>query len=205
MVDIKRPIFLSGENPGMTLYAPDSEEAVAVASYWHCTDSPMGVGHALVLWLKDENNAIGNGGVFTDNLKLAEILVTKLTQYFPEFENVPVPSLQYMQAHCGHIYDGTSYRVTCPIPAAQVELEWSEPLDRKQILWLEFPAGEDTYDLSTVIRPCKTGGIQINDKGIKGEVKVTQNAEGIYSSSAFLAFAETWVGPVEKDGYIQNI
>lgn len=159
----------------------------------------MGVGHALVLWLKDENMAIGHGGIFTDNLKLAEVLVKKLTQYFPEFENVPVSSLQTIQAHCGHTYDGTSYRVTCQMPAAQVELEWSEPLDRKQILWPGFPAGEEAYDLSTVIRPCKIGGIQINGKGMEGEVKVTQNAGGVFSSSAFLAFAETWVGPVEKD------
>lgn len=199
MVDVKRPIFFSGENPGMTLYTPGTEETLAVASYWHCTDSPMGVGHALVLWLKDENIAIGHGGIFTDNLKLAEILVKKLTQYFPEFENVPASSLQYIQAHCGHAYDAGIYRVTCQIPAAQVELEWNEPLDRKQILWPGFPAGEEAYDLNTVIRPCKNGGIQINGKGIDGEVKVTQNAEGIHSSSAFLAFAETWIGPVEKD------
>lgn len=200
MVDVKRPVFFSGENPGMTLYAPGTKESVAVASYWHCTDSPMGVGHALVLWLKDENTAIGHGGIFTDNLKLAEILVKKLTQYFPEFENVPTSSLQYIQAHCGHTYDGASYRVICQMPAAQVELEWSEPLDRKQILWPGFSAGEDAYDLSTVIRPCKIGIVQINGKGINGEVKVTQNPEGVYSSSAFLAFAETWIGPVEKEG-----
>lgn len=196
MVEVKRPIFFSGENPGMTLFAPETEEALAVASYWHCTDSPMGVGHALILWLRDENTAIGHGGIFTDNLKLAEILVKKLTQYFPEFENVPTLSLEFMQAHCAHTYDGTSYRVTSKMPAAQLELKWSEPLDRKQILWPGFPAGEEAYDLSTVIRPCKIGGIQINGKGMEGEVKVTKNADGIFSSSAFLAFAEAWVGPV---------
>ena len=143
MVDVKRPILFSGENPGMTLFSPDTEETVAVASYWHCTDSPMGVGHALVLWLKNENAAIGHGGIFTDSLKLAEVLIRKLTQHFPEFENVPVQSLQYIHAHCGHTYDGTSYRATCQISAAQVELEWSDPLDRKQILWPGFPAGEE--------------------------------------------------------------
>jgi hypothetical protein len=200
MIEVKRPILFGGENPGMTLYIPGSEEIKAVASYWYCTDSPMGVGHAIVLWVKDENTAIGHGGIFTDNLKLAEMLVQKLTQYFTEFENVPISSLQYIQAHCGHTCDGMSYRVTGQMPAAQVELEWSEPLDRKQILWAGFPAGEEAYDLSTVIRPCKVGAIQINGKGIDGEVKVTQNTEGIFSSSAFLAFAETWVGPVEKDG-----
>ncbi len=200
MVDVKRPIFFSGENPGMTLYAPNTEETIAVASYWHCTDSPWGVGHALVLWLKNEDASVGNGCIFTDNLELAQILVEKLTQHFPEFENVPVSTLQYMQAHCDHTYDGISYQITCQMPVAQVELEWSEPLDRKQIFWPSFPAGEKAYDLTTVIRPCRVGQIQINGKVMEGEVKVTQNAEGMFSSSAFLAFAETWVGPVEKEG-----
>jgi len=80
MVDVKRPIFFSGENPGITLYALGTEETVAVASYWHCTDSPYGVGHALVLWLKNENTSIGHGCIFTDNLELAQVLVKKLKQ-----------------------------------------------------------------------------------------------------------------------------
>jgi hypothetical protein len=200
MVEAKRPIFFSGENPGMTLYAHGTEETVAVASYWHCMDSPMGVGHALVLWLKDENKVIGHGGIFTDNLKLAEILVKKLTQHFPEFEHVPTTTLKYMHSGCEHIFDGISYRVITKTSNMEIQIVWSEPLDRKQILWPGFPAGEDAYDLSTVIRPCRVGGIQVNGNEIDGEVKVTQNADGIYSSSAFLAFAETWVGPVEKEG-----
>jgi hypothetical protein len=182
----------------MTLYAPGTEETIAVASYWNCTDSPYGVGHALVLWLKTEDTAIQHGGVFTDNFELAQVLVKTLTQHFPEFENVPVHNLEYLYAHCEHTYNGTSYLVKCPTTEAQIQIEWSEPLDRKQILWHGFPAGNEAYDLTTVIRPCKIGQISINGKAVDGEVKVTQNAEGIFSSSAFLAFAETWAGPVAK-------
>ena len=202
MAEIKRPVFFSGENPGITLYFPGTEQAVAVASYWYCADSPWGIGHALVLWLAPEAtsvNAVGPGGIFTDNLNLAQILVKELTQYFPEFENIPVGSLAYIDAHCKHTYDGTNYQVLCQTSDVQVLIEWSAVLDRKQVIWPHFPAGSKAYDLTTTISPCRVGNIQINRKTIDGEVKVVENADGTFSSSAFLAFAETWIGPLDGE------
>ncbi len=201
MTEIKRPVFFNGENPGMTLYSPGTEQVVAVASYWHCTDSPWGIGHALVLWLAFEAasaKVIGPGGIFTDNLNLAQTLVMKLTQYFPEFQNIPVETLAYVNAHCEHTYDGECYRVLCQGPDVRVEIEWSEVLDRKQVIWPRFPAGDAAYDLTTVICPCQVGNIQINDKTTDGEVKVVKTVDGLFSSSAFLAFAETWTGPLDE-------
>lgn len=199
MSEIKRPVFFSGENPGMTLYISGTEQPAAIASYWYCTDSPWGVGQALVLWL-DTSPAtnIGHGGVFTDNPGLAEILVKDLTQYFPEFREVPVGTLGYEDARCGHTFDGTCYRATCQTPEVKIEVEWVEILDRKQVIWLQFPAGETAYDLTTVICPCRTGRIQINDKSVRGEVQTARTANGTPSSTAFLAFAETWIGPLDK-------
>jgi hypothetical protein len=199
MSEIKRPVFFSGENPGMTLYLPGTEQPAAVASYWYCTDSPWGVGHALVLWLGAASATdIGQGGVFTDNPGLAEILVKDLTQHFPEFREVPVGTLAYEDARCEHTFDGTRYRAICQTPAAKIELEWIEILDRKQIIWPQFPAGETAYDLTTVICPCRTGRIQINNIAVRGEVKREQTPNGAPSSTAFLAFAETWIGPLDK-------
>jgi len=193
MAEVRRPVLFSGENPGMTLLLPGTEQVTTVVSYWYCTDSPWGVGHALVLWLKS-----GYSGIFTDNLDLAQILVKRLTQHFPEFQDVPVETLAYVDAHCEHSYDGAHYRVVCQVPETQIEIEWAEVLDRKQIIWPNFPTGEDTHDLTTVICPCRVGRVQVNGEAIQGEVQTQQNAEGIFSSTAFLAFAETWVGPAGK-------
>lgn len=198
MSEIKRPVFFSGENPGMTLVVPGTEQLAAVASYWVCTDSPWGVGHALLLWLGTPSTEIGQGGIFTDNSKLAQVLVKDLTQHFPEFQGVPVNTLDYVDAKCEHSYDGTSYRVVCQTTAANVEVEWVELLDRKQVFWPQFPAGNVAYDLTTVICPCRAGHIQINGKLVTGEVQTAQAADGTFSSTAFLAFAETWIGPLDK-------
>ncbi len=198
MAEIKRPVFFSGENPGMTLYLPGTEQVVAVGSYWYCTDSPWGVGHALILWLATEETEIGHGKIFTDNLDLAKVLVKNLTQHFPEFADVPIGTLTYTaDIHCEHTYDGALYQVVCQAPNLRVEIGWSEILDRKQVLWPRFPAGDAAYDLSTVICPCRFGHIKINDKSIEGEVKTAQTPDGPLSSTAFLAFAETWIGPLE--------
>jgi hypothetical protein len=199
MAEMKRPVLFSGENPGMTLYVPGTEQVMAVASYWHCTDSPWGVGHTLILWLGTGTTPatdVGRGGIFTDNLDLAQVLVKNLTQHFPEFRDVPIETLAYVGAHGEHTYDGLCYRVVCQTPEAQIEMEWAEVLDRKQIIWPRFPAGSAAYDLTTVICPCRVGHIQINGKLTGGEVKIAQSADGLFSSTAFLAFAETWIGPL---------
>ena len=201
MTEIKRPVLFSGENPGMTLDVPGTEQVVAIASYWHCTDSPYGVGHALILWLAEGTtpaSEISQGFILTDNLNLAQVLVTKLTRHFPEFQEVPIGNLAYVDAHCEHIYDGAYYRVVCQTPKTQVKVEWGDILDRKQVIWPRFPAGDAVYDLTTVICPCRVGHIQLNGKQIEGEVSVVQAADGKLASTAFLAFAETWVGPLTE-------
>lgn len=193
MSEIKRPVFMSGENPGMTLYAPGTEAAVAVASYWHCTDSPWGIGHAIILW-----TSTVPGGIYSDNLDLARVLVQNLAQHFREFRTVPLSDLVYVSAKCGHTFDGTTYRATCSTPDTNLELEWAEVLDRKQVIWPSFPAGKAAYDLTTIICPCKTARISINGTPLVGDVYRAQSANGQPSSSAFLAFAESWIGPLQS-------
>ncbi|MCA9988147.1 MAG: hypothetical protein KDE59_27765 [Anaerolineales bacterium] len=200
MVQTERPVLMSGENPGLTLYAPGTDEAVAIVSYWYCTDSPFGVGHSLVLWLADgavPAGPWGAGGILTDNQPLAAALVNRLTRHFPEFSAVPVAGLPYIEARCQHTYDGAIYRATGQAADRAVTVEWQTPLERKRIVWPAFPAGEAAYDLSTVICPCQAGQIWLDGAALAGAVRVGQAADGTPSSSAFLAFAESWVGPVE--------
>lgn len=154
MTEIKRPVFFSGENPGMTLYVPGTEQVVAAASYWHCTDSPYGVGQALILWLVNEATPaadIGCGRIFTDNRHMAQVLVKNLTRHFPEFQDFPIETLAYVDARCEHTFDGACYRVVGQTPEIEVKMEWSGVLDRKQIIWPRFPAGPAVYDLTTGI------------------------------------------------------
>jgi hypothetical protein len=198
MPDIRRPVLFCGENPAMTLYAPATERVVAIASYWHCTYSAHGSGHALIFWQVPEPTSAQplSSGIYTDNLPLARMLVETLTQFFSEFQAVPVTTLPYLLAQCGHISDGAQhYTVTCTTAHISLLLQWADLLDYKQISWPQFPAGAQAFDLTTVICPCRYATITINEALLLGEVR-TSAADGWPTSSAFLAFAETWIGPV---------
>ena len=190
--------YAVSENPAMMLYAPAGERVVAAASYWHCTYSRHGSGHALIFWQAPEAAGappIGNG-IYTDNLPLARMLVETLAQFFPEFRAIPVTTLPYLLAQCEHESDGAQrYTVSCATAQTAVRLEWADPLDHKQICWPQFPAGLQAFDLTTVICPCRRATIALNGAPLLGEVQ-TSETKGWPASSAFLAFAETWIGPV---------
>lgn len=193
-MEVRRPVFLCGENPGLTLYEPGTDQIVVVASYWHCTDSPSGTGDALVLWMTGPNAEAS--AIYTDNPLLARRLMEELTRHFPEFEGIPVTDLPVVGAICGHTFDGSAYRVECRAEAHRIELAWSGPLDRKQIVWPGFPAGQSTFDLTTVICPCASASLRVDGRPIVGEVRSDASRDGHPTSSAFLAFAETWIGPL---------
>jgi hypothetical protein len=202
-VETKRPIFVCGENPAMSLYAPWAEQAVAIASFWHVTYSPQGTGNALVLWLAEKtlpDSPFPSGGIFSDNLHLAHFLIDRLTRHFPEFREVDAAALPYLQAECRHIFNGSDrYTVTCRAGDHHLIVEWADLLDQKLITWPKFPAGEQAFDLSTVICPCRSGKISVDGAVVPGEVQTGPTADGHLSSTAFLAFAESWLGPFAVD------
>jgi hypothetical protein len=201
MIKIMRPVFVSGENPGLSLFRAGVERPAAVASYWNCEISPWGMGHALVLWVDPAltaNGAVERGAVFTDNLEMARGLVDALVQYFPEYQGAPVAELPLIRAVCQHVFSGERLDVLCQSSETRVELTWEKLLDRKQVLWTEFPAGEAVYDLSTVICSCGQAKLVLDGIRVAGEVQLEKMSDGSTGSSAFLAFSETWIGPMKR-------
>jgi len=202
-IEIKRPVFVCGENPSISLFAPGTKQVVAVASYWQITHSAYGPGNALVLWLA-ENSLPGSqfapSGIFSDNIPLARLLVNSLTRYFSEFRTFDVTSLTYVDAICHQTHNGAgNYTVNCQAETLRVVVEWAEPLDQKLISYPGFQAGNQIFDLITVSCPCRSGSISVAGVPVPGEIRVTTEPDGNVSSTAFLAFAETWLGPFPKN------
>ncbi|MFT3893560.1 MAG: hypothetical protein QM730_18175 [Anaerolineales bacterium] len=184
----------------MTLYEPGTDHPIAILSYWHVTDSPHGIGNALILWLNKamlSKTIQFSGGILCDHLPLAHMLTETLTQYFPEFSDVPVASLPYHEAHCEHTYEnGERYVVRCVSGKDTISVEWIDPLDRRAISIPDFPIGDQCFELRNVVCPCGSGLLRINDQIVPGTIQTGTRADGFPSSTAFLAFAESWVGPV---------
>jgi hypothetical protein len=190
MIEIKRPVLVCGENPAITLF-DEAGDRIAALSYWHCTWSLQGAGHALVLWLRDTP---GRSGIYTDNAPLAELLVERLTRHFPELQSLDIATLPRIPAQLRHTSDGRSfYEAVCePQTGEPITARWEELLDVKLVTWPGYPTGDATHDLTTVICPCRAAAISLGATPVAGSPRTGQQ-DGYPSSSAFLAFSETWV------------
>ena len=53
-------IIFSGENPGLTLYKPGTDQVIAKVSYWRCVYSGAGDGNAMLIWVDPEASGLGS-------------------------------------------------------------------------------------------------------------------------------------------------
>lgn len=198
MASKPKAVFFCGENPGMALYDPENDHRLVVVSYWLCRYSPAGHGQVLVFWHEQDwgMTADSVAGIYSDNQALARLLVETLTQYFPEFEGLDVLSLPFNEADIQQRQDEQqSYQVDCQSQRVDIQLSWSGMLDQRLVVWPNFPIRPQAYDLTTVICPCAQASVTLNGERLALHPQIS-SVNGLASSSAFLAFAESWVGPI---------
>lgn len=191
---IKRPVIFTGENPGLSLFRAGGE-LVAAASYWRCTFSAHGEGNALIFWL--DRSAIGGTGVlaaiYADNTAMARFVTDTLNQHFGDFQNKGFAEVQPEPARFFQEGDSRAYhRVVAHAAAHQVELLWRDVRDYQQVIGSDSQLGGRSFELATVICPCAAATITFDGVPVQGEVRLTER-DGRPQSSAFLAFAESWV------------
>ncbi|HET8631012.1 MAG TPA: hypothetical protein VFL91_26630 [Thermomicrobiales bacterium] len=189
----KHPVIFTGENPGLTLHAPGENRAVAAASYWRCTYSEAGEGNALIIWYA------GAGGtptraIYADNAALGRFVTDTLTQHFGDFKGHGFADIAPTPARFFQESDSRRYhRVACHADGRIIELVWRDVLDRQQVIGSQRVIGPRSFELATVICPCSAASITVDGRAIPGEVRVRTDDGGRPGSSAFLAFAESWV------------
>lgn len=139
-------VIFSGENPGLTLYKPGTEQVVAAASYWRCVYSEHGFG-----------------------------------------------SMEPTHARFFQESDSRWYHRVVANPGSNViELVWWDVAEYQMVNRTDYQLGPSTWDLATVICPCKSAEIRVSNQPVAGEVRFTSEGQQA-SSSSFLAFSETWV------------
>ena len=207
-MESKRPLALCGENPALTLYQPGTAVIVAVAGYWRCVYSPFGAGEAILVWVDPTTagpGATASHAIYSDNLPMARYIVGTFNQHFPEFAGLGFGALEPLPARFFQESHERYHRATCHAGSRTIELTWGEILDRRLFLRPGFPCGARRFDLSTVLCPCGTASLVIDGRAVVGEVRVrservqseTGGEASAPQSSAFLAFCETWIGPLD--------
>jgi hypothetical protein len=192
---INRPVVFAGENPGLSLFRPGTGDLVAAASYWRCTYSAHGEGNALILWL-DATAAGGSGArtaIYADNAAMARFVADALTQHFGDFQDKGLPGVAPEPARFFQESDSRDYhRVVAQAEGRRVELVWWDVRDYQQVIGSAMTLGGRGWELATVICPCAEATITVDGRPVEGAVRLTER-DGRPQSSAFLAFAESWV------------
>ena len=195
----------SGENPGIYLRDPARPQLAwgTLALFFRIVISPHGSGRAMLL-LGRPDEADGYPAVpnlcVSDNLAMARYLTGEFVGRFAAFRGMP--GLSAFSFHdltgCTTSSDGTSiHQETVRAGGIELTMEWRG---------LQAPFAADvppalsatgSHQMYSVFRGAATGRVLLNGTALPGEV-VERDFLGGRLSSAFLAFAESWIRPHEE-------
>jgi hypothetical protein len=191
--DPAQPVIFTGENPCLSLYRAGTDQLVATASYWLASSSSQGEGSALMIWADPEASGLGElapHAIYADNAALARMLNADLNQHFGPFQGRGFAELEPQPARFSQQADGRrQHRIVCWTATTTIELIWSDALEAFQKMNVSTLGGRE-FRVGNVIAACAGGNISVNGTKATGEVR---RQEGLTATSAFLAFAESWV------------
>ena len=183
-------VFVSGENPVIRLLDKPDGTPLAVASFWRIIWSPVGAGHVCYVTTGDGKSPGDLRVALVDNQKLFDYLTNDiLGTYDKSYLERPFKTIQATFSKSGDAL--TDWKEVCRSEQYTVELVWRDFYPAFQ---LDTPTGgpRNPFGLTSLFIPAKSADLIVNGKKISGNV-YPQMLGPAQSSSAFLAFSETWI------------
>ena len=182
-------VLMTGEN-SFIRYSPDGGKTQPDrASHWRVLWCPAGAGHAL--FLKSTLTG-GEVRIWSDNAPVARWLQKEIESLlFPDFANPKTPVTQAAFVRSGGIDSKAAELVTAK--DAEILLSWEDFLPAFVLTMPPGSAGRPIGVFSTFF-PAKTGRIALNGKVAAGTPYMEKRGDRD-STSAVLAWSETWVKP----------
>ena len=183
-------VFVSGENPVIRLLDKPDGTPLAVASFWRIIWSPVGAGHVCYVTTGDGKSSGDLRVALVDNQKLFDYLTNDiLGTYDKSYQERPFKTIQATFSKSGDAL--TDWKEVCRSEQYTVELVWRDFYPAFQ---LDTPTGgpRNPFGLTSLFIPAKSADLIVNGKKISGNV-YPQMLGPAQSSSAFLAFSETWI------------
>ena len=194
-----REVDWSGENPGMYLKDAADGPYVALVSFFRVVLSPHGRGHAAFLVL-DPN---GDGSqpdrpnvCATDNEPLAAWLRDGFVRHFLAFRGTTgldgtrmIPGWDFVAAGDGRTQHTEWFR--CGL--GQVQLTWQDWGRRYEVELTDGKAVTGKHEMFSTFVDVRATEAYVNGKAIAGRPFPRSFAGRDDSSTAFLAFYETWL------------
>jgi len=186
-------VAVVGENPGIRLVTKEGAPPSTSVSFWRVLQSPAGAGHVCFI----TSDITGDGPTpddvrvaFADNAKLAEYVALQLMTAFDKaYGEKPFPVKTARFERSGDA--ATAWKETIRSADTTVDLVWR---DFYEPFVIESRAGapHNPYTILSTFIPARAADVIIN--GARAAGNPTPRMRGTrQSSSAFLAFAETWL------------
>ena len=188
----------SGENPGMYLKETADGQFVTLISFFRVVISPHGKGHAAFMLLDPH----GDGGdqekpnvCLTDNEPLAEYLKKGFVSCFSAFKGVMGLSNMQMKPGWDFMSSGdgrTSHTEWFRSAIGQVNLTWDKLSAPFMVELMKEQSATGAHEMFSLFLESSLATITINGKAVAGK-SVPRDWIGRKSTTAFLAFSETWI------------
>jgi hypothetical protein len=189
----------SGENPGMYLKNSADGPFVTLISFFRVVVSPHGRGHAAFILQDPQGDGKGAGKpnlCITDNEPLAEYLRDGFVSRFGAFKGAKglatcrgVPGWDFMAGGDGRTAHVEWFRSSI----GQVSLTWRELGDRYMVEMPRDKSATGQHEMFSLFVDVRAVDVSINGRGVAGKPFPREFAGKPDSSTAFLAFSETWV------------
>jgi len=189
----------SGENPGMYLKQRADGPFVTLVSFFRVVLSPHGRGHALVLLEAPQVTGSRPDALnvcLSDNEPLARWLIAEFLASFGAFRGLPaLKDLQLAPLHeVGTECDsGARYLERITGPDLEVDLVWE---GLRQPFMIELPPEQSAtgrHWMFSLFVEAAEATATVNGRRLEGRPVPRAFAGRNDSSTAFLAFSETWV------------
>jgi len=182
--------FISGENPSLRLLDKADGTALTQVSFWRAHWSPVGRGHVCYVTV-GEPGAPGTVRVaLYDNQKLFDYLTNEILGTFNK-AYTEQPFTPIAGATFGTGGDAiTEHREQCRSEKYNVELIWRDLQTPTLVDVLAGSRPSNPFGLTYLRVPAGSAEVIVNGERAPGLV---YPAQGGTSSSAFLAFGETWL------------
>jgi hypothetical protein len=197
----------TGENPGIYLkHSADDESYCLLSLFFRVALSPYGKGHAaIVLGAPDEAKGWPDASNFiiTDNQRMMRWIVDGWVARMPTFvgraglQHMSWLNLDSVQRQPGDLK--TDYWEILRGSGITLEMHWSDMGDPIPVEVTVENSATKAHEMYSVFLEAKSAAVSVNGTQLPGSVQSRQFF-GRTMSTAFLAFSETWVTPVNLQG-----
>ena len=189
----------SGENPGITLKEAPDGETTCLVSFFRVVVSPHGAGHAVFILTDPSGRGGGDSqavnACYTDNEPLARYLLSDFVAHFgawkgnPHLDDLPFKPAESF-THSGDHKTAWTERVTGP--DCDITLVWRDFHEPFMVEYLKEQSATGRHEMFSLFVPARACEVVAN--GVRGRgAPGPRDMFGKESTTAFLAFSETWI------------